>query len=301
MHNRPLEGQTLRGSGRLVDYSNLVKLPHTVFALPFAVVGAVLASYAHPVTVADIGWILLAFTSARFAAMGFNRIVDRRVDSLNPRTRMREIPSGRLSVAQASVAVVVASLLFLLSAGMLNRLCLILAPFALAWVLFYSYTKRFTRWAHLVLGFALAIAPVGAYIAIAGGWSRPAGALLALAGGVLCWVAGFDILYSLQDESFDREQGLHSVPAAFGARGAILVSRILHVACVVLFVTAGVLFPQLGVLYDVGVAICAAMLLYEQSLVRADDLSRIDAAFFTINGVISVILAVLVVLERALA
>jgi 4-hydroxybenzoate polyprenyltransferase len=253
------------------------------------------------VTVADIGWILLAFTSARFAAMGFNRIVDRRVDSLNPRTRMREIPSGRLSVAQASVAVVVASLLFLLSAGMLNRLCLILAPFALAWVLFYSYTKRFTRWAHLVLGFALAIAPVGAYIAIAGGWSRPAGALLALAGGVLCWVAGFDILYSLQDESFDREQGLHSVPAAFGARGAILVSRILHVACVVLFVTAGVLFPQLGVLYDVGVAICAAMLLYEQSLVRADDLSRIDAAFFTINGVISVILAVLVVLERALA
>ena len=301
MNHDVVEGQTLRGAGRLVDYSNLVKLPHTVFALPFAVVGAVLASYRFPITVADIGWILLAFTSARFAAMGFNRIVDRSVDARNPRTRMREIPSGRLSVAQATVAVALASALFLLSAGMLNRLCLILAPFALGWVLFYSYTKRFTRWAHLVLGFALAIAPVGAYLAVAGRWSEPAGALLALAGGVLCWVGGFDILYSLQDEEFDRANGLHSVPAAFGARGAILISRVLHLLCVTLFAAAGWLFPELGLLYALGVAICAAVLVYEQSLVRADDLSRIDAAFFTLNGVISVILAVLVVMERALS
>ncbi|HEX6069065.1 MAG TPA: UbiA family prenyltransferase, partial [Longimicrobiaceae bacterium] len=157
------------------------------------------------------------------------------------------------------------------------------------------------RWAHLVLGFALAIAPVGAYLAVAGRWSEPAGALLALAGGVLCWVGGFDILYSLQDEEFDRANGLHSVPAAFGARGAILISRVLHLLCVALFAAAGWLFPELGLLYALGVAICAAVLVYEQSLVRADDLSRIDAAFFTLNGVISVILAVLVVMERALS
>lgn len=301
MLNDTLEGQTLRGTGRIADYSNLVKLPHTIFALPFALVGAILASYRYPVGIGDVGWILLAFTAARFAAMGFNRIVDRRVDALNPRTRMRELPSGRLTVGQAGVAVAVASGIFLLSAGMLNRLCLILAPFALAWVLFYSYTKRFTRWAHLVLGFALAIAPVGAYLAISGEWSDPAPALLVLAGAVLCWVAGFDILYSLQDERFDRDHGLKSVPAAFGARGAIRVSRVLHVLCVVLFAAAGFLFPELGLLYALGVALCAGMLIYEQSLVSPDDLSRIDAAFFNVNGAISVVLAVLVLVERVLA
>lgn len=301
MRQNIVEGQTLRGAGRLVDYSNLVKLPHTVFALPFAVVGAILASYRFPVSLPDIGWILLAFTSARFAAMGFNRIVDRRVDALNPRTRLREIPSGRLSVRQASMAVAIASALFLLSAGMLNRLCLLLAPFALAWVFFYSYTKRFTRWAHLVLGFALAIAPVGAYLAIAGGWGDAAPGLLTLAGAVLCWVAGFDILYSLQDEAFDREHGLKSVPAAFGARNAIRISRLLHFLCFALFVVTGLLFAELGVLYALGVAICGAMLVYEQSLVAPDDLSRIDAAFFNVNGVISVVLAVLVLVERLLA
>lgn len=283
-----------------MDYSNLVKLPHTIFAMPFALVGAILASYRHPLEAADVGWIVLAFTSARFAAMGFNRIVDRSVDALNPRTRMREIPAGRLSVAQAGTAVAVASGLFLLSAAMLNPLCLLLAPFALGWVFFYSYTKRFTRWAHLVLGCALAIAPVGAYLAIAGAWSGAAGGLLALAGAVLCWVAGFDILYSLQDEAFDREQGLKSIPAALGARGAIRVSRLLHALCVALFVATGLLFPQLGLLYAVGVAICAVMLIYEQSLVAPDDLSRIDAAFFNVNGAISVVLAVLVLLERVL-
>ena len=301
MKNQAAEGQTLRGAGRLVDYSNLVKLPHTVFAMPFAVMGAILASYRYPVRIGDVGWILLAFTSARFAAMGFNRIVDRSVDALNPRTRMREIPSGKLTPGQAGVAVGIASALFLLSAAMLNPLCLLLAPFALAWVLAYSYTKRFTRWAHLVLGFGLAIAPVGAYLAIAGEWSDPAGALLVLAGAVLCWVAGFDILYSLQDEGFDRQHGLKSVPAAFGARGAIRISRLLHLACVALFAAAGFLFPDLGLLYAIGVALAAAMLIYEQSLVTPDDLSRIDAAFFNVNGAISVVLAVLVLVERVIA
>lgn len=297
----PSEGQTLRGSGRLVDYSNLVKLPHTVFALPFALVGATLASYRYPVRAGHVVWILLAFTSARFAAMGFNRIADRTIDAANPRTKGREIPSGKLTVRQAAVAVAVASALFLFSAARLNPLCLFLAPFALGWIFLYSYTKRFTRWAHLVLGVALAIAPVGAYLAVSGEWSRPAGGLLALAGAVLCWVAGFDILYSLQDESFDRAQGLHSVPAAFGARGAIWISRLLHLACTALFLTAGLLFPETGWLYEAGVGLIAAMLIYEQSLVRADDLSRIDAAFFNINGAISVAFLGIVFVERMLA
>jgi 4-hydroxybenzoate polyprenyltransferase len=297
-HQNTLEGQTLRGRGRLVDYSNLVKLPHTVFALPFALVGATLASYQHPVILADIGWILLAFTSARFAAMGFNRIVDRRIDAMNPRTASRELPAGKLSVAEASVSVAAASLLFLFSAAMLNPLCLVLAPFALGWIFFYSYTKRFTRWAHLVLGFALAIAPVGAYLAIAGSWSDPPAALLVLAGAVLCWVAGFDILYSLQDERFDRQEGLHSVPAALGAHRAISVSRILHAACVALFLLSGFLFTGPGALFLLGALMIAAMLLYEQSLVRADDLSRIDAAFFNINGAISLLFFAMVLAER---
>ena len=301
MSEQILEGQTLRGRGRLVDYSNLVKLPHTLFALPFALVGATLASYRFPVRALDVLWILLAFTAARFAAMGFNRIVDRAIDAQNPRTRGREIPSGKLSVRQASVAVMLASVLFLFSASRLNTLCLVLAPFALGWIFLYSYTKRFTHWAHLVLGFALAIAPVGAYLAIAGRWTEPAGALLALAGAVLCWVAGFDILYSLQDEEFDRARGLHSIPAALGPHGAIATSRLLHASSAALFLTAGMLFPETGRLYLAGVGIIAAMLIYEQTLIKPGDLSRINAAFFNINGAISLVFFGIVFLERLLA
>lgn len=293
-----LEGQHIAGSGRLADYSNLVKLPHTVFAMPFALVGATLASYRYPVTVTDVALILTAFTAARFAAMGFNRIADRGIDARNPRTRMREIPAGKLSVRQATVSVVLASAVFLACAALLNPLCLALAPVALGWVFFYSYTKRFTRWAHLVLGFALGIAPVGAYLAIAGEWSHPAGALLALAGAVLCWVAGFDILYSLQDIDFDRAEGLHSVPAALGPRGALAVSRVLHLLSALLFAALGAMFPVLGMAYFFGVAVIAVMLAYEQSLVRADDFSRIDAAFFNVNGAISVLFFLVVLAER---
>jgi 4-hydroxybenzoate polyprenyltransferase len=301
MSEHTLEGQTLRGRGRWVDYSNLVKLPHTVFALPFALIGATWASYTVTPSVTDVLLILVAFTAARFAAMGFNRIVDRTIDARNPRTRMREIPSGRLSVPQAAAAVGVASVLFLAAAALLNPLCLALAPLALGWIFFYSYTKRFTRWAHLVLGFALAIAPVGAYLAVTGRWSEPAGALLAIAAAVLCWVAGFDILYSLQDMEFDRREGLHSVPSALGASGALLVSRLLHLLAVGSFVLVGVLVPHFGGLYLVGVGILAAMLAYEQSLVRADDFSRIDAAFFNVNGAISVLFFLIVFVERVLA
>ena len=301
MTEHALEGQTLRGRGRAVDYANLVKLPHTVFALPFALVGATLASYRASVRATDLLLILVAFTAARFAAMGFNRIVDRAIDARNPRTRMREIPAGKLTVMQATVAVLVASLIFIGAAALLNPLCLLLSPFALGWILFYSYTKRLTRWAHLVLGFALAIAPVGAYLAITGQWSNPPGVLIALAGAVLCWVAGFDILYSLQDMEFDRREGLHSVPAAFGSRGALWISRALHLVCVVLFAMVGVLVPELGALYFAGVGLIALMLMYEQSLVRADDFSRIDAAFFNVNGAISLVFFALVLAERVFA
>jgi 4-hydroxybenzoate polyprenyltransferase len=298
MTTHRLEGQHIGGAGRLVDYSNLVKLPHTLFAMPFALVGATLASYHAAITLKDVLLILTAFTAARFAAMGFNRIADRAIDARNPRTRMREIPAGKLSVPQASASVVVASVVFVLCAALLNRICLVLAPFALGWVFFYSYTKRFTRWAHLVLGFALAIAPVGAYLAVAGHWSRPAGALLALAGGVLCWVAGFDILYSLQDMEFDRGEGLHSVPAALGAGGALMVSRALHLLSAACFAALGFLDADLGLLYFFGVAVIAVMLVYEQSLVRRDDFSRIDAAFFNVNGAISVVFFLIVLAER---
>jgi 4-hydroxybenzoate polyprenyltransferase len=300
MSSQTFEGQTFRGSGRLVDYSNFVKLPHTLFALPFALVGATLASYRYPVRGVELVWVVVAFASARFAAMGFNRIADRMTDARNPRTQMREIPTGKLSVRQAGTAVLVASVLFLVSAWMLNPLCLALAPLALGWVFFYSYTKRFTRWAHLVLGFGMAIAPVGAYLAISGEWSRPAGALLALAGAVLGWGAGFDILYALQDEEFDKREGLHSVPAAFGARGAILISRSLHLLTVALFALCGLLFPGTGPIYFMGVAAIALMLIYEQSLVRPGDLSRMDAAFFNTNAMVSVVFFLFVVTERLL-
>ena len=293
------EGQTLRGQGVLLRHANLVRLPHTVFALPFALVGAVLASYVAPITLADVVWVVVAFTTARFAAMGFNRIVDREIDARNPRTRSREIPSGAMSVREAGVAVTIASLVFFIAAWQLNTLCLVLAPIALAWVLAYSYTKRFTRWSHLVLGIGLSIAPVGGYIAISGHWSDPWWMLIALAIAVATWVGGFDILYALQDVSFDRENGLYSVPSTFGEANALNIARVLHLTTVAALAIAGI-GAGAGVLYYVGVVVGAALLLYEHSLVRADDFSRLDAAFFTMNGVISIVFLGFVFTERLL-
>jgi len=294
---RTREGQTLRGRGVLLRHANLVRLPHTVFALPFALVGVVLASYVAPITVSDVVWVVVAFASARFAAMGFNRVVDREIDARNPRTRSREIPSGAMGVREASVAVVIASLVFFIAAWQLNFLCLVLAPVALGWVLFYSYTKRFTRWSHLVLGVGLSIAPVGGYIAITGHWSNPWWMLIALAIGVVTWVAGFDILYALQDVSFDRENGLYSVPAAFGEARALGIARVLHATTVVGLALAG-FGAGAGVLYFVGAVVAGLLLLYEHSLVKADDFSRLDAAFFTMNGVISIVFLGFVFTER---
>ena len=294
------EGQTFRGQGMLLRHANLVRLPHTIFALPFALVGVVLASYVARITIGGVICVVVAFTSARFAAMGFNRIADREIDALNPRTRSREIPSGAMSVREASVAVVIASLLFLAAAWQLNLLCLVLAPLALAWVFFYSYTKRFTRWSHLVLGVGLSIAPVGGYLAITGHWSNPWWMLIALAIAVATWVGGFDILYALQDVSFDRENGLYSVPSTFGEANALGVARALHFMTVMALAVAGI-GAGAGILYFVGVVVAGLLLLYEHSLVRADDFSRLDAAFFTMNGVISIVFLGFVFTERLLA
>jgi 4-hydroxybenzoate polyprenyltransferase len=293
------EGQTLSGQSLLLRHANLVRLPHTVFALPFALVGVVLASYVAPITLNDVIWVVVAFTTARFAAMGFNRIVDREIDARNPRTRMREIPSGTMSVREASIAVAIASVIFFVAAWELNTLCLILSPLALAWVLFYSYTKRFTRWSHLVLGVGLSIAPVGGYLAITGHWSDPWRMLIALASAVATWVGGFDILYALQDVSFDRENGLYSVPSTFGEANALWIARVLHFITVVALATAG-LGAGAGMLYYAGVVVAAVLLLYEHSLVKTDDFSRLDAAFFTMNGVISIVFLGFVFTERLL-
>src|SRR5918999_4749032 len=233
------EGQTFHGASRLTAYVNFVKLPHTLFALPFALVGTVLASSREAVTLAQIVWVVVAFTAARFAAMGFNRIADRHIDRRNPRTAGRELPAGVLGVAEATAAGGVGAAVFVGAAWRLNALCLALSPVALAWVLAYSYTKRFTRWSHLVLGLGLAIAPVGGYLAIAGRWSEPWWMLCALAIAVATWVAGFDILYALQDVAFDRDNALHSVPAAFGEAAALGVSRALHLLSVLGLALAG--------------------------------------------------------------
>jgi 4-hydroxybenzoate polyprenyltransferase len=291
------EGQTFAGRAALIRYANLVKLPHTLFALPFALVGVVLASYVKSVTPSTVLWVALAFTSARFAAMAFNRIVDRRLDALNPRTSMREIPLGVIGVREAGVAVVLASALFIASASQLNRLCFVLAPLALFLILGYSYTKRFTRWAHLVLGLGLGIAPVGGYLAVTGAWSEPWWMLPALAGAVMTWVAGFDVLYALQDVAFDRTTGLHSIPAALGERRALWVARALHAGTAIALAAVGSAVGA-GWVYWIGVAVVAGLLLFEHSLVRADDLSKLDAAFFTMNGIISIAFFAFVLAER---
>ena len=280
------EGQTYAGEGRLARWMSFVKLPHTVFALPFALVGVTLASKVAPIMLEMIGWVVLAFTSARWVAMAVNRIVDREYDARNPRTAQREIPRGAIHVRDAWVTVVIAAALFFWASFALNPLCLALSPIALAWVCFYSFTKRFTRYAHLVLGLGLAIAPVGGYLAVTGAWSAPWWMLIALTVAVMTWSGGFDVLYALPDVEFDRSQGLHSIPSAVGVPTAIMIARGLHVTTVLalgatVWVTGG------GWLAWAGVATAAVLLAYEHSLVKADNLTKLDAAFFTMNGVIS--------------
>lgn len=264
----------------------MIKFSHTIFAFPFALMGVVLASLESgaPPTLGQIFWICLAMIGARSGAMGLNRIIDAQIDKQNPRTASRHIPAGLVSRREAWLLVAGSFALLLLAAWMLNPLCFYLSPLALGFLLLYSYCKRFTALAHVVLGICLAAAPIGAWIALRGDIAWP---ILALGGAVLFWVAGFDIFYALQDLEFDRQAGLHSIPAKLGAQGSINLARVFHILMVALLLCLPFGTP-LGWIYLFGVLVVIGLLVYEHLLVKADDLSRLDAAFFNMNGYISV-------------
>ena len=291
------EAQTFAGESLFVRYVNLVKLPHTLFALPFALLGVLAASHEAPVTLRAVALVILAFSSARWAAMAFNRIADRHFDARNPRTLNRELPQGRLSLAQAWVSVAVAAGLFLLAAALLNRLCLLLSPLALGWILLYSLSKRFTWWPHIWLGVSLAIAPVGGYLAVTGHWSRPPWVLVAITLAVATWVAGFDIFYALPDAGFDRAEGLRSAVVRLGESQAILLAKLLHLVTLPALAIFGI-GAGFGAWYYLGLMVSAALLAYEHQLVKPGDLSRLDAAFFTMNGVMSITVFGFALLDR---
>jgi len=293
------EGQTLAGESLLVRYVNFVKLPHTIFALPFALLGVVVASYHAAVTWRTLGLAVLAFTCARFVALGFNRIADRALDARNPRTRARELPSGRLTLGQAWAAVVVAAALFLWAAWALNPLCFALAPVALVFISGYSYAKRFTHWSHLWLGLADGIATPAGYLAVTGRWSEPWWLLPVGALVVTFWVGGFDVFYALQDEDFDRAERLKSLVVRLGQGPAIFAAKLLHGLALVALVLFG-LGVGLGVAYYAGVAIGAALIVWEHRLVQPGDLSRLDAAFFTANGIVSMVVLLGAIVDRVL-
>jgi len=262
----------------------MIKWEHSIFALPFALCGAMLAASGLP-TLRQFAWIIIAMISARSAAMAFNRVADAAIDAANPRTQTRALPAGALSLAFVSTFVAVSCGIFVLAASQLNRLAFLLSPVALAVVLLYSYTKRFTRWSHLVLGFSLGIAPAAAWIAVRGSLDPR---ILLLTAAVTFWVAGFDVLYACQDYDFDRQSGLHSIPRYIGIRGALARARTFHVLMLLLLIALVMTFG-LGKIAMAGVVVVALLLLYEHSLVSPTDLSKLNAAFFTMNGVISVV------------
>lgn len=264
-------------------FMEMIKFSHTVFALPFAFTGAVLAAGGLP-TLYRIFWIVMAMVGARTAAMGLNRVIDAEIDAENPRTRSRAIPAGLIGKGGVAVFILLALALMLYAAYRLNTLCLYLSPVAIFFLLLYSYCKRFTSLAHIVLGICLAGAPVGAWIAIRGSVGLPA-VLLGLA--VLFWVAGFDIFYALQDLEFDRQRGLHSIPVRLGVNGSLWIARLFHTVMVALLLLLGFQLG-LGAWYGFGLAAVAGMLLYEHWLLRGGDLEKIDAAFLNMNGYISV-------------
>ena len=261
----------------------MIKFPHTIFALPFAFTAAVLAADGLP-TWRQILWILVAMVGARSGAMGMNRLLDAEIDARNPRTKTRAIPAGLLTKAQVGIFSVASYALLVLAAYMLNHLCFVLSPVVIAVLTFYSLTKRFTWASHLFLGLALGLAPVGAWAAIRGTIGIPA---IILAASVLAWVAGFDILYALQDLEFDRSEGLHSIPRYLGINKSLWVSRLLHTLAV-----AGLfcIYRMMGLnyIYVIGVVAAAGMLIYEHMLIRGGNLRKLDAAFFNMNGYISV-------------
>jgi 4-hydroxybenzoate polyprenyltransferase len=274
---------------KLILTLEMVRFEHSVFALPFALTGALLAfreeGFASSRLGWELSWIVVAMVGARSAAMAFNRLLDAGLDARNPRTQQRHLPAGLLSRRFAWGITAVSSAVFLVAARALNPLCLRLAPLALAVVFFYSFTKRFTTWSHLVLGFALGIAPAAAWIAIRGSLDPR---ILWLTAAVTLWTAGFDIIYSCQDHEFDVQEGLFSLPQKFGVARALLISRLFHLGMVLCLAALAYSF-SLGALSMAGVAAVAVLLIYEQSLVKAGDLGRVNAAFFTMNGYVSVL------------
>jgi 4-hydroxybenzoate polyprenyltransferase len=273
----------------------MIKWEHSIFALPFALCGAMLAASGFP-TAHQLLWIVIAMLSARSAAMAFNRLADAAIDAANPRTRTRALPAGHLSSAFVATFVIVSCAIFILAAAQLNRLTLWLSPVALAILLLYSYTKRFTRWSHLALGFALGIAPAAAWIAVRGSLDPR---ILLLTAAVTFWVAGFDILYACQDFQFDRDAGLHSIPRHFGIPRALWIARAFHAIMLILLFSLLPVFA-LGKLALAGILAVMFLLVYEHSLVKPGDLSKLNAAFFTMNGIISVVFAAFVAADLLL-
>jgi 4-hydroxybenzoate polyprenyltransferase len=269
----------------------MIKWEHSIFALPFALSGAVLAAGGWPL-LARLGWIVLCMVSARSAAMAFNRLVDAKLDAANPRTAGRALPAGELGAGFVTAFVVVSAVVFLVSSAMLNRLTLELAPLALLVVMGYSYMKRVTRFSHLVLGLALGIAPSAAWIAVRGSYDAR---MLVLTALVMLWVGGFDVLYACQDFEHDRRVGLHSIPAAFGMEGAFWIARVMHILMLVLSFWLDALF-HLGAIGYAGTIVVGALLLYEHLIVSPSDIRRMNAAFFLLNGMISVVFFVFVAL-----
>lgn len=267
---------------KTVLYLRMIKFSHSVFALPFALTAAFIAAKGMP-PMNTLFWIIAAMVSARTAAMGLNRIIDRNIDIANPRTANREIPAGKIRVMEAALFVVVSMALFVFSAYMLNPLCFKLSWIAIAVIALYSYTKRFTWFSHFVLGIAISGAPVGAWIAVTGGFD--AGIVL-LGFAVVFWLAGFDMLYALQDMEFDRSYGLYSIPQRFGVGRSLRISRISHLLTWILFMLTGVYFNLTAPFY-IGIAIAGGLLVYEHMLVKPDDLSKLNKAFFDMNGYIS--------------
>lgn len=279
---------------KIKHYFSLVKFSHTIFALPFAMIGFSLALKTNkPFELKVFVLVVLCMVFARSAAMAFNRYIDRHFDKLNPRTAVREIPAGTIHAKHALSFVIINSLLFIVSTYFINSICFYLSPVALFVVLFYSYTKRFTPLCHLVLGVGLALAPIGAYLAVTGvfNWLP-----LLFSFTVLFWVSGFDIMYALQDEAFDKENKLKSIPVLLGTKNALLFSRLLHVCSILCVVSAG-FFGQLQVLYWIGVLGFTGLIIFQHTLVKPTDLSKINLAFFTTNGIASVLFAVFTIVS----
>jgi 4-hydroxybenzoate polyprenyltransferase len=280
---------------RLGNYLSLIKFSHTVFALPFALIGFTLAVvyFHHPFRWDLFVKMLLCMVFARSAAMSFNRYLDRQYDALNPRTAKREIPAGVIKAEHALLFTITSSVLFIATTWFINSACFYLSFVALAVILFYSYTKRFTALCHIVLGVGLSLSPIGAFLAVTGyfAWLP-----LFFSFSVLTWVAGFDIIYALQDEEFDRSQRLHSIPAALGVRNALIVSILLHIASAVFVVAAGIV-GHLGLVYWIGALFYAAMLTYQHLLVKPSDLSKVNIAFANTNGIASVVFAIFTIIS----